>query len=110
MQALGAEDDGSKGRIVLTAEGEQEMTTLWSKKELLEIVPWEQVQIMARQARRERLNHRQEDEAGLQVAEMAGLSCSLCMTPVASQIGGVHRGRWCVVSALIKRRADRDGI
>ena len=81
MQALGAEADGSKGRTVLTEEGEQEMTTLWSKEELREIVSWEQVQIMAQQARRARLNQRQEDEAGLQVAEMTGLACSLCMAP-----------------------------
>ena len=81
MQALGAEEDGSKGRTVLTVEGEQEMTTLWSKEELREIVPWEQVQIMARQARRARLNQSQEDEAELQVTETERLACSLCMAP-----------------------------
>ena len=57
MQALGAGEDGSKGLIVLTEEGEQEMTTLWSKAELREIIPWDQVQTMERQARRARLEH-----------------------------------------------------
>ena len=80
MQALGAGEDGSKGRTILTEEGEQEMTTLWSKTELLEIIPWEQVQTMAQQARRVRLEYRWVDESGLQVAETAGLACSLCMS------------------------------
>ena len=80
MQALGAGEDGSKGRIVLTEEGEQEMTTLWSKAELREIIPWDQVQTMARQARRARLEQRQGDEAGPHVTEAAGSACSLCMS------------------------------
>ena len=52
MRTLSSGESSAKGKMVLTEQGEQAMSKLWAKQELKELCPWEQVQSMARQARR----------------------------------------------------------
>ena len=56
------------------------MTTLWSRAELQELCPWEQVQAMARRARGARLGQRQGGEAGEHALGAGESACLLCLS------------------------------